>query len=378
MGALLRVLATTAIVLVAVGAAAYKYWDYVTNPWTRDGVVRAQVIQIASRVSGPIVKLPIKDNQLVKQGDLLFEIDPRTFDSALDSARAGVDKTRDDIKALEEQVRAARASVTQYDALVEQAKIEVDGYAANFKRARGDFERAEKLITTGNIARQQYDALRASSEIAEDKLTRARSHMVEVTAAKEQAEAGLARAVANLGAPGENNAQLRAAKAALESAELNREFTQVKAPVNGYVTNLQLRVGDQAVANQPALALIDTASFYVHGFFRETFIGEIRPGNRAVVTLMSHPDLPLEGRVDSVGRGIAQQDGSPGYQLLPSVSPSFEWIRLAQRIPVRIHLEEVPAEVELIVGATASVLVASGTGEGDTGGATPAAPKSLQ
>jgi multidrug resistance efflux pump len=109
----------------------------------------------------------------------------------------------------------------------------------------------------------------------------------------------------------------------LLTARLNLEFTQVKAPVDGYITNLQVKDGDQVVANQPVVALVDIHTFYVDGFFRETFVGRIRPGDQAVVTLMSYPHRPLQGRVDSLGWGIAQKDGSPGYQLLPSVSPTF-------------------------------------------------------
>ena len=96
----LKYLLTGIIVLIAVIVVALKYWDYITNPWTRDGQVRAQVIQITPRISGPIVKLPIKDNQFVKAGDLLFAIDPRTFAADLDHARADLDNTRDDIEAL--------------------------------------------------------------------------------------------------------------------------------------------------------------------------------------------------------------------------------------------------------------------------------------
>ena len=165
-------------------------------------------------------------------------------------------------------------------------------------------------------------------------------------------------------------------QAALEDALLNLEFTQVRASVNGYVTNLNLRLGSQAVANQPALALIDIDSFWVHGYFRENFIADISPGDRAVVTLMSYPDRPLEGQVDSLGWGIAQQDGSTGYNLLPNISPTFEWIRLAQRVPVRVHLTAVPDEVKLRVGTTASVLVMTRTG-GD-GEPVPAVPQALQ
>jgi multidrug resistance efflux pump len=104
----LKILTTGVIVLVAAAAVAYKYWDYMTNPWTRDGQVRANVIQVAPRVSGPIVKLPIEDNQFVKASDLLFEIDPRTYKAAFDQASAKLDETRDELKDLEQRVRAAR------------------------------------------------------------------------------------------------------------------------------------------------------------------------------------------------------------------------------------------------------------------------------
>jgi multidrug resistance efflux pump len=111
--------------------------------------------------------------------------------------------------------------------------------------------------------------------------------------------------------------------------------------------------------------------------FRETAVGKIVPGDRAIITLMSYPDRSVEGRVDSVGWGIAQKDGSPGYQLLPSISPTFEWIRLAQRVPVRIRLKDVPDAVQLRVGSTASVLVMTGTG-GNSADTVPPLPRALQ
>jgi len=206
---------------------------------------------------------------------------------------------------------------------------------------------------------------------------RRRHKRTQAGAARLQAQAELAKAKAALGAPGEENAQLRAAKAALETAKLNLEFTQVRASVDGYVTNLSLRLGSQAVANQPALALVDVASFWVHGFFRENLIARVNPGDLAVVTLMSYPDQPLRGRVDSIGWGISQSDGSTGYDLLPNVNPTFQWIRLAQRIPVRVHLDKVPAGVKLRVGTTASVLVMTGTA-GEDGKAVAPAPRALQ
>lgn len=269
-----RHLVTAGIVVVAVLAVSWKYWDYVVNPWTRDGQVQAEVILVTPRVTGPIVELPIRDNQYVSAGDLLFRIDARTFAQQL-------------------------------------AKAE-----AELVRTKGDFDRATELVKRGDLSVRQFDA---------------------ATAAYDEAVAEK------------------------EAARLDLEFTEIYAPVNGYVTNLNLRVGSQAVANQPALALVDASSFYVEGFFRENYLASVRPGDHAVVTLMTYPDTPLKGVVDSIGWGIAQSDGSTSRDLLPAISPTFSWIRLAQRIPVRVHLTEVPDHVSLRVGTTTSVLVKTGT-----------------
>ncbi len=268
-----RTLATVAILLVAALAAAFKYRDYIANPWTRNGLVRANVIQVTPRVSAPIVELPIVDNQEVKAGDLLFRIDPRTFEADLERAEVELQRTSD------------------------------------------DFDRGVDLIRKGDVSRRDYDKAKAAFDRA---------------------------------------------KADLTTAQLNLQFTEVRASVDGFVTNLSLRIGSQAVANQPVMALIDKNSFWVHGFFRETRVGDIREGDPAQVTLMSYPDTVLTGKVESIGWGIAQEDGSSGGELLPVVNPTFEWIRLAQRVPVRVQLDPLPDHIRLRAGTTASVLVKPG------------------
>ena len=375
--ALLRYVLTGAVVLVAVGLVFWKYWVYVTNPWTRDGQVRANVIQVAPRVSAPIVALPIKDNQFVKAGDLLFEIDPRTYQAALDQAKANLDQARDRIKDLEAQVKSAEAALEQTESGIKQAEFAVNSAEATVVKTKADFERATSLVAKGDVAKRTYDEAVAANDVAQADLAKAQAQLTQANSAKLQSQAQLARARAELGALGEDNAQLRAAKAALETAQLDLEFTQVRASVDGYVTNLNLRLGSQAVANQPALALVDAASFWVHGYFRESLVGDMRAGDPAVITLMTYPDQPLQGQVDSIGWGISQSDGSTGYDLLPSVSPTFQWIRLAQRIPVRVHLDEIPEGVALRVGTTASVLVMTGSG-GDKKAVVPPVPAPLQ
>ncbi len=374
----LKYFVTSIIVLIAVVVIALKYWDYITNPWTRDGQVRAQVIQITPRVSGPLVKLPVVDNQLVKAGDLLFEIDPRTFEADLEHARADLDNTRDQIEALAKQVEAAQADVEAADATIKQAQAAIDGYIGRVVESNKEYKRQKTLDKQGATSKRAVETARANWVAYVNQRANAEAQLLQMQASLSEANANVAKAKADLGAPGDQNAQVRQAKAEVRSAELNLEFTQKKAPVDGYVTNLNLRLGSQAVENQPIMALVDINSYWVTGFFRENYIEGIREGDRAIITLMSYPDKPLEGRVDSLGWGIAQDDGSTGFDLLPTISPTFEWIRLAQRIPVRIHLDKVPEDIKLRVGTTASVLVMTGTSGSTSDRSAVAAPKALQ
>ena len=285
---IMRYLVTLGAVVAAGLVLANMFQEYLFHPWTRDGHVRAQIIKITPRVGGPIVELPILDNQRVSKGELLFKIDPRTFELAVEQAEARLKQAQ-----ASEIVKADQAN-----------------------RARDLFKKDKGAISEQSLVRKNNNLLVAQAD-------------VEVAAAN------------------------------LHAARLDLEFTEVRAPVDGYVTNLLLRYGSQTVANQPALALIDTSSFWVHGYFKETQTRNIRPDNPVVVKLMTYPDTPLEGVVESMGWGIAQQDGAPAADLLPAINPSFDWIRLAQRIPVRIRLTRIPDEIELRVGTTASVFVST-------------------
>lgn len=356
-----RQLATALLVLVAVLVALAKYWSYVVNPWTRDGQVRADIIQVTPRVTGPIVELPIQDNQFVEAGDLLFRIDPRTFEADLARARAQLDETGDSVLALEKQVDASRAAVEVARGNVSRAESEISAYDATIDRNKAELERQRDLLAKNATSRRALESAEASYQVSLQQRRSAEAQLLQAKANIAEAEASLAEAEAKLGRLGKENPQVRSALAMLRQAELNLEFTEVRAPADGYVTNLNLRLGSQAVANKAALALVDVSSLRVEGFFRENHIARIRPGDRAVVTLMTYPDSPLEGYVDSVAWGIAKQDGSTGVDLLPNVSPSFSWIRLAQRIPVRVNLTALPENVQLRVGTTCSVLVKTGT-----------------
>ena len=283
-------LSTINLALIAVVAwyAYQAFQDYIHNPWTRDGQVRGQVIQVAPRISGPVIHVGVIDNQYVKQGDLLFEIDPKPFEVAVAQAEANLKRARINAKSL---------------------KIEWD-------RVREIYEKDAGAVSQKDLNRRETNYLSSLS-------------------------------------------QIDVAEETLRNAHLNLGYTKVYAAVGGYVSNINFQIGTQAVANQPILALVDSRSFWVFGYFRESQIGRFKIGDPARVTLMAYPDQPLQGKVESLGWGIAPSDGNPGAYLLPSIQPVFQWIRLAQRIPVRIKLEEIPEGVELRFGLTASVMVMS-------------------
>ncbi|MGF1883534.1 HlyD family secretion protein [Vibrio splendidus] len=154
-----------------------------------------------------------------------------------------------------------------------------------------------------------------------------------------------------------NAANVALAKANVEEAHLNLKYTKVYAPTNGFITNLNLREGSQVVANTPVVALIDEDSFWIEGYFKETDLVNVAPNDKAIVTLMMHNDVQLKGHIKSIGFGIATQDGSTGNDLLPNVNPNFQWIRLAQRIPIKVVLDNVPEDLQLRVGMTASIKI---------------------
>ena len=152
-------------------------------------------------------------------------------------------------------------------------------------------------------------------------------------------------------------ANVEAAAAALYKARVDLERCEIRSTVNGWVTNLTVRAGNYANAGQRQLSVIDADSFWIYGYFEETQLRNIRVGNNARAVLMGYPDSPVAGRVESIGRGITDVDSSPDAQGLPQVNPIFTWVRLAQRIPVRLHIDRVPSDVHMAAGETCTVYV---------------------
>jgi multidrug resistance efflux pump len=279
--AIARIAVTLAVVIAAAIGARWMWIHYQVEPWTRDGRVRADVVEVASDVSALVTAVDVRDNQPVRKGQRLFTLDQPRFQVALEQAEA-----------------AMRAQAT---ALAE---------------ARREDARNRKL-----------------GDLVPTETTDQGASRVE----------GLQAAVAQTAA-------------ARDAARLNLARTVVYAPTDGVVANVVLHPGDYAAAGKPALGLVDNATLHVDGYFEETKLARIRVGDPVTVQLIGDPRW-LKGHVASISPGIADRERSPGGDLLPNVNPTFSWVRLAQRIPVRVQLDRLPADGVLIAGRTATVVV---------------------
>ena len=281
LGKIIGFIATAVLFVIALAVGRNLWVHYMDEPWTRDGRVRADIVNVAADVSGAVVSLPVADNQLVKKGDVLMRIDPAHYAVAVEQAEAAV------------AARRAEWQMRQQDA----------------------------------ARRADMDSLVVSKE------------------SRENASQSAASA----------QALYRQAVAALDAAKLNLARTTVVAPVDGYVTNLNVHRGDYATAGTPKLAIVDSHSFWVYGYFEETKLPRVRVGDAAEMKLMSGGTL--KGHVESIARGIYDRDNPQSRELVSDVNPTFNWVRLAQRVPVRIHIDEVPADVLLAAGTTCTVVV---------------------
>jgi multidrug resistance efflux pump len=353
-------LPTLVLVLVAIVVAYMGYQQWIERPWTRDGQVRADIVKIAPRVSGYIVEVAVQDNHFVRKGELLFRVDPSSYQLAVDTAQVQLEQAREDVTALGATVKAAAAMVLQSEAGVVAARAMIKQQQAALANARAESKRATRLV--GDKAGSVENAQKKAATVLESQaaVDSARASLSQAEAALTSSKANLDQAKASLGEPGDANVRIREAMVQLEEARLKLSWTSINAPVDGFITNLDVNEGAFGVAGTPIAAFVVSSSFRVDGYFQETKLKHIKPGDRAIITLMSHPDTELKGVVDSIGYAVNPPDiaDTEGVSyLVPQVEPTFDWVRLPQRVPVRIRLEEVPEDIQLVSGMTASVAI---------------------
>jgi RND family efflux transporter MFP subunit len=287
-----RVLVTLSVLTLALVGGRRLWIHYNLEPWTRDGRVRADIVQVSPDVSGLVTEVRVENNQAVNKDDVLFVLDRPRFELAL-----------------------------------HQAEASVAAIAVALAQARRENERNRNLTDL---------------------------------ATTEQVEEGQSKVDQLV-------AQLNSARAQRDVARLNLDRTTIRAPVNGIVTNVELRPGDYATVGRQVLALLDTDTIHVDGYFEETKLPWIRVGDRALVHIMGIK-ATLQGSVESIDAGIEDRERSASSQALANVNPTFSWVRLAQRIPVRIKLDPTTRDIRLIAGRTATVSIVDPPGrrpEGD-------------
>ncbi|MCP3749947.1 HlyD family secretion protein [Pseudomonas sp. SBB6] len=282
-----RVVLTLLVVTLATVLVWQMVMYYMFAPWTRDGHIRADVIQIAPDVSGLIQQVAVRDNQVVKRGDVLFTIDQDRFHLAL---------------------RQAQATLAERKETLAQAQREA-------RRNRG----LGNLVAQEQLEESQSRQARAESALAE-------------------------------------------AQVAVDAAQLNLDRSVVRSPVDGYLNDRAPRAHEFVSAGRPVLSVVDSDSYHVDGYFEETKLAGIHIGQAVDIRVLGD-NTRLSGRVQSIAAGIEDRDRSSGANLLPNVNPAFSWVRLAQRIPVRIAFDEVPADFRMIAGRTATVSILEGRGQ---------------
>ncbi len=288
----LRVFFTLCALAAATGLGWWMWHAYMDTPWTRDGTVRAYVVTVTPQVSGRIVELAVKADQMVHKGDLLMVIEPDDYQIALANAEAAVARAKADLQNKEAQ---------------SQRRAELNALAVSK-------EEQESFAATATMAAAAYQ---------------------EALAVRDKAKLDLSR-------------------------------TRIVSPVNGYISNLLVQPGDYATSGLRALSIVDSDSFWVDGYFEETLLSGVHLGDAANVTLMAYPGT-LTGRVVGIGRGIAISNTQPDASGLATVNPIFTWVRLAQRVPVRVVLDHVPPTITLAAGLTATVSIVGDPATSDPG-----------
>ena len=330
-------LITLATVALA-GLLGWAMWRvYMEAPWTRDATVRAYVATMAPEVAGHIVELHVVDNKLVRKGDLLMVIDPTNYEIAVSQAGAAVQQAQASIQSIDAQESVQQAQISANKAQLEQAqaalvfaKQQAARYQDLAQRSVGSVQNAQQF--TSQLHQQE-----AVVQTAQQTLNLAQRQIETLKAQRMSAEATLAQA-----------------RAQLHQAQVNLERTRILSPVDGYVTNLLAHQGDYVNVGVNTISVVDANSFWVDAYFEETNLAPIRVGDPAQIKLMGYSHV-VRGHVDSIARAINVANAQPNNQGVANVNPVFTWVRLAQRIPVRIHIDEVPDGVVLAAGMTATV-----------------------
>lgn len=320
---IIRPLGFLIVAILAVLAMMHIWNYYNAEPWTRDGRIRGDVIQVSSDVSGLITEVLVQDNQTVRKGQVLFKID--------------VARQTLDVEQAKSDLAKAKASLAAAEAALLQAKANIVKSQANTLLADKNASRYSDLMN-GAISKQEQDQIFAQKD-------QSHAEHAQMQAALEQAKANIAQ----------QKALIEVATSNLHLAQLNLDRSEVVAPANGTLSNFELKEGNYVKVGQAVAALVDREQLYVVGYFEETKLNKIFVGAPASIQLMGDSNK-LKGHVQGIASGIEDRERTSSTGLLANVNPTFSWVRLAQRVPVKIVLDEISEnELAFVAGRTVTV-----------------------
>ena len=306
------------VVIIAIAAAvipAYHYYQYIeSHVSTDDAYVDGTVALVSSRVNGTVTNVYVEDNWTVKEGDLLLTLDPRDYDVRIEQAQAQLDRAKQTIDELYSQVGAAKSGVALAGSQLKQARI--------------DFNRAKSLKEQGVVSSAQYDQAETGLKIA--------------SADEALSEHQLRQAEAALGSETLDHSHydrplVKQAEAALEQAKLDLAYTKITAPFAGIVTHKTVHVGNRVQVGEPLLAVVPLGKLYVTANFKETQLTDVRVGQKAEIVADIYPGYVYKGHVDSISMGTGA-----AFSLLPPENATGNWVKVVQRVPVKIVFESPP------------------------------------
>ncbi|MGE4420753.1 MAG: HlyD family secretion protein [Pseudodesulfovibrio sp.] len=376
------------VVLVLAGVLGYPlYLRIMSHESTDDAFVEAHVVSMSPRVAGHVAEVPVHDNQWVEKGDLLVQVDQRTFQVALDVAKARLQSANAAMQEAEAEVAAARSLVVQRNAALssnkselDQARAGVDEYAAGHNRDENDFKRMDEMVEAGAVSRQEYDHARAQAAVSKAKLLSARkkidtqsAQIRQAVASAQAAQDGLIQAQAVVDKRG---AEAREAEAQVRQAELDLSYTRITAPCAGFVTKKSVEPGAYVQVGQKLLSVVGR-DVWVVANFKETQISGMKPGQPVDIEVDAYPGVTFEGHVDSIQRGTGSR-----FTLLPPENATGNYIKVVQRVPVKIVLDRQNGERGYLLAPGMSVIpsvnVAARAGGDDAPGAEPGRETAMQ
>ncbi len=350
------------VVLVLAVVLGYPlYLRIMTHESTDDAFVEAHVVSMSPRVAGHVAEVTVHDNQWVEKGDLLVQVDQRTFQVALDVAKARLESANAAMQEAEAEVSAARSLVAQRNAGLSshrselaQARAGVDEYAAGHNRDENDFKRMDEMVEAGAVSRQEYDHARAQAAVSKAKLLSARKKIDTQSAQIRQAIASAQAAEDELlqaqAVVDKRRAEASEAAAQVRQAELDLSYTRITAPCAGFVTKKSVEPGAYVQVGQQLLSVVGR-DVWVVANFKETQISGMKPGQPVDIEVDAYPDVVFKGHVDSIQRGTGSR-----FTLLPPENATGNFIKVVQRVPVKIVLDRLNGSSGYLLAPGMSVI----------------------